>query len=78
MFCSLGAQQLEMTQKEKDLGGFVAHSKAIKKSCAAWSLSKAQENIQDTSKVPAGTMWDFRLLSSGKVKWEWSKARKGR
>jgi len=52
----------------KDFGGLVAHGKSVKKPDVARGLSEERENIQDTSKVSAGTMCNFRLLSSRKVK----------
>lgn len=59
---------MEMIQKEKDFSGLVAHGKSVKKPDVAHGLSEEGENMQDTSKVSAGTMCNFRLLSSRKVK----------
>lgn len=68
MFCSLDAQQLEVIWKVKDTGGLVPHGRSVKKPDVVQGLSEEQENIQDTSKVSAGTRRDFRLRSSTEVK----------
>lgn len=39
----------------------MAHGKSVKKPDVARGLSEEWENMQDTSKVSAGTMGNFRL-----------------
>lgn len=67
--CTLGLKkyvlQLESSTvgsdiEREDLDALVAHGKECKKDVAR-CLSEEQENMQDTSKVSAGTMLQFQV-----------------